>query len=207
MAPDDVLNYWFGDWDDNAPLSDDDPQIRRWWNRDAALHLELQTKFGPLHEACARGEFREWAATARGLLARVIVLDQLSRAVHRDSGRAFKHDAEARELTARALEQAWDRELRPIERSFLYLPLMHAEDRAAHRRALSLYTGLAEEVEEAGLTRADYYRQTVVQALRHKEIIDRFGRYPQRNFPMERTSTPEELAFLEGQNLYQRPLT
>jgi uncharacterized protein (DUF924 family) len=124
------------------------------------------------------------------------VLDQLSRMLFRGASRAFRWDGKARTTTQRALERAQDRELRPIERAFLYMPLMHAEDRATHRRALALYSDLAEEAEEAGLARADYYRQVVGHEVRHKEVIDRFGRYPHRNFALERTSTPEELAFI-----------
>ncbi|HHO53428.1 MAG TPA: DUF924 domain-containing protein, partial [Deltaproteobacteria bacterium] len=158
---------------------------------------EIRDRFSTLHAEIVAEKHTEWSDSPRGLLARILVLDQLSRVLHRGSGRAFAHDPQARQLTAQALEQAWDRELRPIERVFLYLPLMHAEDRVAHRRALGLFTGLAEEAEEMGLARADYYRRIVSYELKHKQIIDRFGRYPHRNFPLERTSTPEELAFID----------
>ena len=197
MTPDDVLTFWFGDWDDEVPLTEDDPQPKRWWSHEPATDADIRQRFGTLYSEIAAGGHRDWEATARGLLARVIVLDQFSRVIHRGSAQAFAHDSEARRMCSSALEKAWDRDLAPIERSFLYLPLMHAEDRAAHRRALMVYTALAEEVEELGIARADYYRNIVGFELRHKQIIDRFGRYPHRNFPLERTSTPEELAFLE----------
>lgn len=197
MAPDDVIAWWFGDWQDDAPLAADDPQLVRWWRRDQGNESVLAERFGALHEAVASGDHRDWAQNARGILALVIIMDQFSRVLHRNRIRAFACDADARQLTAVALERAWDRDLELIERAFLYMPLMHAEDRVAHRRALSLFTGLAEEAEEAGLARADYYRRVVAFAQRHKEIIDRFGRYPHRNFQLERTSTPEELAFLK----------
>lgn len=197
MGPDDVLSWWFGGWDDRAALADDDEELVRWWRKNAATDQIIRDRFGELHAQVASGGFREWTDTPRGLLAIVIVMDQFSRVLHRDTGRAFSCDGAARQLTGAALERAWDRDMSLIERAFLYMPLMHAEDRVAHRRALSLYTGLAEEAEEAGLQRADYYRRVVGFAQRHKEIIDRFGRYPHRNFQMERTSTPEELAFLQ----------
>lgn len=200
MARDDVLQWWFGDWSDNQPLSDDDANLHRWWDRDAAIDAEARERFGTVHAAVAAGSHDDWEDTARGALAKVIVLDQLSRMLYRDSARAFRWDHEARQVTQRALERAQDRELRPIERVFLYLPLMHAEDRATHRRALALYSDLAEEAEEAGLLRADIYRQFVAWEIHHKRVIDRFGRYPSRNFTLERTSTPEELAFLDGQD-------
>ncbi|MEZ4239560.1 MAG: DUF924 family protein [Myxococcota bacterium] len=200
MRPDDVLDWWFGDWKDSAPLRDGDPNLLRWWHRDAAVDAEARERFGVVHAELARGEHEDWEQTARGALAKVIVLDQLSRMLYRGSARAFRWDEQARGVTQRALEQARDRELRPIERVFLYLPLMHAEDRVPHRRALALYSDLAEEVEEAGLARADIYRRFVAWEVRHKKVIDRFGRYPHRNLPLERTSTPEELAFIDAES-------
>ena len=196
MTPDELLSWWFGNWDDQVPLADNDPLLVRWWQKRAETDQFIQERFGAIHADVAQGGRRDWEATAKGLLARVIVLDQFSRFVHRGTGKAFVNDRAARELTNTALERAWDRDLQRIERAFLYMPLMHAEDRVAHRRALSLFTGLAEEAEEAGIPRADFYRRLVGQAQSQKATVDRFGRFPQRNFPMERTSTPEELAFL-----------
>ena len=206
MGPDDVFEWWdvfqwwFGGWRDDRPLDDDDPELHRWWGRDPAVDAVARERFAALHKATVAGDHDAWEETARGALAKVLVLDQLSRMLHRDSARAFRWDRDARHVTQRALEAAFDRELKPIERVFLYMPLMHAEDRATHRRALALYSDLAAEVEEAGLARADVYRQFVRWEVRHKTVIDRFGRYPSRNFTLERTSTPEELAFLEEQD-------
>ena len=196
-----LLDWWFAGWDDAAPLEAADPALARWAaiddGSDPALDEEIRERFGELHAEVVARAHEDWEDTARGALAKIIVLDQVSRALHRSTSRAFRWDAEARAVTQRALERAYDRELAPIERAFVYLPLTHAEDRAAHRRALLLYTDLAEEAEEAGLARADWYRAAVQTEQRLKEIIDRFGRYPHRNFPLERTSTPEELAFLD----------
>lgn len=198
MIHSEVLTWWFGDWDDTRPLADDDPNLRRWWWEEPAVDAEAAARFSQLHAEVTDGAHDDWEETARGALAKVLVLDQLSRCLFRGSARAFRWDGSARAVTQRALGRAFDRELRSIERLFLYLPLMHAEDRATHRRALALYSDLAEEAEEAGLARADYYRQVVSLEIRHKSVIDRFGRYPQRNFALERTSTPEELAFLKN---------
>ncbi|MEQ1568497.1 MAG: DUF924 family protein [Myxococcota bacterium] len=193
----DVLEFWFGDWDDALPLRDDDPSLVRWWGATEEVDAEIRARFSGVHaEVVADGA--AWEDSARGMLAKIIVIDQLSRSLYRGTARAYRWDDEARQTTLRALQGAGDRELKPIERVFLYLPLMHAEDRATHRRALALYADLAEEAEEAGLARADYYRQLVAWEIRHKAVIDRFGRDPERNFALERTSTPEELAFLKG---------
>ncbi|MBX2801550.1 MAG: DUF924 domain-containing protein [Myxococcales bacterium] len=200
MTPAEVVRYWFGDWDDRIELASDDAQIARWWSADPTIDAEIRERFSGVHARVAAGELRAWEEQPVGLLACVLVLDQFSRVLFRGHGDAFAHDTAALQLTRTALQKAWDRDLTPIQRAFLYLPLMHAEDRAAHRRALALYQGLAEEVEELGLARADYYRRVVNYEVRHKEIIDRFGRYPHRNFPLERTSTPEELDFIDRES-------
>jgi uncharacterized protein (DUF924 family) len=199
MTPDVILEWWFAGWDDALPLGSPDAAVARWTaaeeGTDPALDAEVRERFADLHAAVAKGSL-DGEDTARGTLAKVLVLDQLSRVLHRSTGKAYSWDAEARAATQRALERAYDRELTLVERAFLYLPLTHAEDRTAHRRALLLYTDLAEEAEEAGVARADWYRSAVQAEQRLKEIIDRFGRDPHRNLPLERTSTPEELEFL-----------
>jgi len=199
MSHTQVLDYWFGSWDDSVPLPDDDAEKRRWWSGLPAVDAEIREGFGALHAEVAGGAHPDWEETPRGLLASVVTLDQFSRCLHRGSSRAFAFDAAARRLTSLALQRAWDRDMALIERAFLYMPLMHAEDRASQRRALMLFTSLAEEAEEVGLVRADYYRGVVRFAVEHKEIIDRFGRYPHRNFPLERTSTPEEMEFIDAE--------
>lgn len=197
-----VLGWWFGDWDDRSPAGSlsGDRNVRRWWGRDPEIDADARARFAELHAEVVGGGHASWEATARGLLARVIVLDPLSRMLFRDTGVAYQWDAEARTLTQRALERAYDRDLKLIERVFLYYPLMHAEDRATHRRALALYSDLAEEAEEAGLPRAEVYRQVVAWEIRSKQVIDRFGRYPSRNFALERTCTPDELAYIQDED-------
>ncbi len=201
-TPEDALTWWFGDWDDSVPLTDDDPELRRWWQANADDDNTIRERFGALHAEVVAGEHDDWEETPRGALAKVILLDQFSRAMHRGTAKAFAGDDLARATTQRSLERAFDRDLDPIERLFLYMPLMHSEESATHRKALALFTAIAEEIEEAGLARADYYRGNVRYEVQHKEIIDRFGRYPHRNGPLERTMTPEEMDWLrdEGGN-------
>jgi uncharacterized protein (DUF924 family) len=168
-----VLNFWFGEIPESA-----------WWKKDAAFDAALGQRFGRCHAAATRGELFAWRDTIRGRLAEILVLDQFSRNLHRDSADAFAWDAMALALSQEAVRSGEASALPPRERAFLYLPYMHSESSLIHAEALRLF---AEPGLEGNL---DFER-------RHKTIIDRFGRYPHRNALLGRTSTPEEMAFLD----------
>jgi uncharacterized protein (DUF924 family) len=168
-----VLGFWFGE------LRPSD-----WFAKSDALDASIRQRFAPLHARLAAGEARHLEPTPRIVLAAVIVLDQFSRNLYRDDARAFAADPTARELARRAIAQGADRGLSPAERLFLYLPFEHSEDRADQALAVRLVEALG----DAGWTR---YAQA------HKDIIDRFGRFPHRNAALGRSSTPEELALLD----------
>jgi uncharacterized protein (DUF924 family) len=172
VSTDDVLQFWFGE------LTAAD-----WWRKDPALDRRIADRFGATLEAATRCELVAWRGSARGRLAEVIVLDQFSRNIHRDTAAAFASDALALALAQEAVARGCDLELPPAERAFLYLPWMHSESALIHEEALRLYSapGLEHNL--------DFER-------RHKAIIERFGRYPHRNAILGRASTPEELEFL-----------
>lgn len=172
-SSEDVLQFWFGE------LTPDD-----WWRRDTALDQRIADRFGRTLAAAAHCELHAWRATARGRLAEVIVLDQFSRNVHRDTAAAFANDALALALAQEAVARGCDLELPAAERAFLYLPWMHSESALIHEEALRLFAA-------PGLEKNLDFEQ------RHKAIIDRFGRYPHRNALLGRTSTAEELEFLK----------
>ena len=173
VLPAAVLEFWFGE------LTPED-----WWRKDPALDRRIADRFSPTLEAAARCELYAWRATARGRLAEVIVLDQFSRNIHRDTAVAFANDALALALAQEAVARGCDLELSTAERVCLYLPWMHSESPQIHEEALRLY--LAPGLEQ----NLDFER-------RHKAIIDRFGRYPHRNAILGRTSTDEEIEFLK----------
>lgn len=168
-----VLQFWF---DETAPA--------QWWRKDADFDRRVAARFAALHGAAVHCELFEWRRSARGRLAEVIVLDQFSRNMFRDSAQAFASDSLALALAQECIATGCDEQLQPIERSVLYLPFMHSESAKIHEIAVELYrnNGLAENY--------DY-------ELRHKRIIDRFGRFPHRNAVLGRTSTAEELEFLQ----------
>lgn len=173
MQAEDVLRFWF---DDIAP--------EQWWRADPALDATIAERFGVLLGQAARGDLHGWRSTARGRLAEVIVLDQFSRNLYRDDARAFAQDVMALALAQEAVAVGADALLLPVERSFLYMPYMHSESAAVHVEAERLY-------------RANGIENNLRFELRHKAIVDRFGRYPHRNTVLGRTSTAEESAFLK----------
>ncbi len=167
---DDVLSFWFAD-------------PARWWKKDPAFDAEVRDRFGALHDAIDGGEREEWLATARGALAYVIVLDQLSRNIYRGTARMFASDPRARTATRRALDRGDGSTLFAEERTFLYMPLMHSEDLTDQDRSVALFASAP-----TGQLRF---------AEQHRDIIRRFGRFPHRNELLGRASTPEELEFLK----------
>ncbi|MDP5291080.1 DUF924 family protein [Oceanimonas sp. CHS3-5] len=168
-----VLEFWF---EELTPA--------QWWKKDAALDASIAGQFGGLHQRACRGELFEWRIRTQGRLAEIIVLDQFSRNIHRNYPNAFAADGMALALAQEAISQGAERALSPEQRLFLYMPFMHSESLKIHDQALVLFErlGLADNL--------DFEHK-------HRNIIERFGRYPHRNAILGRPSTPEEQAFLE----------
>jgi uncharacterized protein (DUF924 family) len=184
-TPDDVLDFWFP--------ADQARANQLWWGKQAQLDAEIRERFGATLAAARAGHLDSWAETARGRLALIITLDQLSRNIHRNLPDAFAGDAQARALTHAGVALGHDRELRPMERLFFYLPLEHSESLADQQRCVELMRTLAEQVDP---THGERFASFVDYAVRHHDIVARFGRFPHRNAVLGRPSTPEELEFL-----------
>ncbi|TNF32346.1 MAG: DUF924 domain-containing protein [Deltaproteobacteria bacterium] len=189
--PEDLLAFWFGPLDEWGRANA--THARRWWMKDPAFDEALRARFGALHGAVAAGAREGWRATPRGLLAYVIVLDQLSRNLFRDTERMYAHDARALEVAEQGLTRGDAVDLGRDERHFLYMPLMHAESLPAQDRCVALFAAelaAAPEEERADLARSLDFAQ------RHRDIVARFGRFPHRNALLGRPSSAEEIAFL-----------
>lgn len=171
--PNAVLDFWFKE---ITP--------KQWWQKSDEFDALIAARFGDLLLAAKRCELFVWRASAEGRLAEVIALDQFSRNIFRDEAEAFASDPLALSLAQAAVAVGADQQLTPQQRVFLYMPYMHSESPAIHEVAVSLYTHLGIE------NNLDF-------ELRHKKIIDQFGRYPHRNAILGRGSTPEELEFLK----------
>lgn len=179
-----VLDFWF--------LPPDDAghgQSRvEWFRKDAAFDALIARQFAPLIDSAIAGGLRDWETTPQGALARIIVLDQFTRNVYRDTPQAFAGDAQALLLARQMTDTGSDQSLPPMQRAFAYFPFEHAEEMDMQARAVQLFQRLAQA--HAGFdSMLDY-------ALRHQEVIARFGRFPHRNAILGRQSTPEEEAFL-----------
>lgn len=170
---DGVLEFWF-----------EETEPAMWWTADPAFDARVRQRFGGLLLRAAQGELYLWRQEAKGRLAEIIVLDQFSRNIHRATPAAFSQDPAALVLAQEAVAAGIHRQLEPIERAFLLLPYMHSESRLIHEQAERLY-----RVHAPG---GNYEFE-----LKHKAIIDRFGRYPHRNEVLGRESTPEEIEFLK----------
>jgi uncharacterized protein (DUF924 family) len=188
-----VLDFWFGACGADGSL---DPVKRRMWFSDGSKHdADIRKRFRKLHRSAARGELDgEWAGTPRGRAALIVVLDQFSRHIHRGTAAAFTQDPAAQRLASAGVEQGVDRQLIPIQRAFFYLPFEHAEDLKLQRLGTRLFEKLSTEVAPAWRKEyigfADYSGH-------HRDIIERFGRFPHRNAMLGRASTPEEVEFLK----------
>jgi uncharacterized protein (DUF924 family) len=172
ISADNILSFWF-----------EEIRPAQWWEKSATFDALIRDRFGALHEAATRCELFGWRASPQGRLAEVIVLDQFSRNLHRDDPRAFAADPLALALAQTAIANGADRALPPERRAFLYMPFMHSESAVIHAVALGLFAALGMD-------------DSLSSEIRHKAIIDRFGRYPHRNAILGRSSTPEEAAFL-----------
>jgi len=187
-----LLEFWFGDDPDDAAVAT--AQAELWWGHRTETDELLQARFGAAASAAAADVLDHWVGSPRGRLALILLLDQLPRAIHRGTPAAFAQDAKARTVADRGLESGADRLLRPIERLFYYLPFEHSEDLADQDRSVELYRELAASVPR---TQQETFAAFVDYAVRHRDIIKQFGRFPHRNRILGRESTPEETAFLE----------
>lgn len=167
--------------------------VTRWFTGGAGFDAELGSRFGVLPSSALRGALNPWCDTPRGWLCLLLVLDQLPRNLYRDDAAAFSGDAAALQWTEQGLAQGWDRELHPLERLFVYLPLEHSEDLARQQRCVQLMRDLAENVEPDVRDTFDDFTHF---AERHRDVIARFGRFPHRNAALGRQSSEEESRFL-----------
>jgi uncharacterized protein (DUF924 family) len=189
-AIEDILRFWFGDLRESEDV--DRSKMKLWWGGSAAFDAEIESRFGPYVKQALEGKLTSFADSARGSLALVILLDQFTRNIGRGTAAAFAGDHEALGVCERAIDRGFDRELRVIERAFLYMPMMHAEDRDVARRSVETFQRLSKEAAALGPDYPDF----ASHALAHAEIIFRFGRFPHRNEAFHRTPLPEETEFL-----------
>ena len=170
----DIIQFWFHE------ISPGDR-----WKKSDAFDALIRERFTEVHTAAAQGELFSWRTDAEGRLAEIIVLDQFSRNMFRDSAESFASDPMALVLSQEAIVQQSDAEMDDDQRAFLYMPLMHSESLVVHELALKMFS----QLESEGYLGFEK---------KHLAIIERFGRYPHRNEILGRSSTSEEVEFLKG---------
>ncbi len=173
-----LLEFWFSE-----------TFARRWFRSSKKFDDELRERFGVLVEAALRNELSHWLETARGTLALVILLDQLPLNIYRGKAKSFAGEAGARHAANVAIDSGWDQQLSQQEKAFLYMPFMHSESLIDQERAVSLF-------ESAGLD------GNLRWAKHHREIVQRFGRFPHRNEILGRPSSKEELEWLASDQAF-----
>ena len=173
----DVLDFWFAD----------GPETRRtaWFQKDDAFDAAC-ARFRTARDQARDGAFDAWTASPKGTLALLILLDQLSRNLYRGSSEAFAADPKALAIARLAVARGFDQALHPVERIFIYLPFEHAEDLATQDESVQLFESMRAELGEL----------TIDYAYRHRDVIQRFGRFPHRNAALGRANTEVETAYL-----------
>jgi uncharacterized protein (DUF924 family) len=183
-----ILSFWFG-----SSAQEAKERAARWWKKDPAFDQEIRALFEDDLAQAVRGKLDGWLEEPESLVAYVILLDQFSRNIYRGTPEAFAQDERALAATLRGIERGFDTRMPPLHRYFFYMPMMHAEDRTVQRQSVEKFDALARETGTGfdGMLggAADYAR-------RHRDIVERFGRFPHRNNLLERTTTADEAAFL-----------
>ena len=188
MSIDEVLTFWFG----TPGTGDDSYSVRRklWFRKSPDVDQTIQDTFLPTYEKASSGSVLEdWQTTAQGALALIVVLDQFPRHLFRNDPRAFATDSKARAIAKKAISDGFDHQVPPLQKQFVYMPLEHSEDLDDQILSVALFRQLAESYPEL----ADTYDY----ALRHKAVIESFGRFPHRNAILGRITTPDEAEFLK----------
>ena len=170
-----VLSFWF---EQSKPW--------QWFRRDEKFDTAIETRFGALHEAAKQGRLDVWRAHPRYCLSLILILDQFSRNLHRDTPQAFAQDAQALEIARQALSRRFDHLVDDKRRAFFFMPFMHSEDLAVQEECVALFKARL----PSGMN--------LPYAVEHRDIVKRFGRFPHRNKIFGRRSTPEEISFLKA---------
>jgi uncharacterized protein (DUF924 family) len=190
---DEILQFWFGDADASPEALKQ--RIRAWFMSGGALDEEIAARFADTLAAASSGRLSGWTESPRGRLALILVLDQFPRNIHRGTARAFQFDADALAHCLEGLELGQDKALGTLERVFFFMPLQHAEDKHMQALAVEHFSAL---IDECAQEHKHFHTRSADSARKHREIVERFGRYPHRNRVLGRTNTDDEDAYLAG---------
>ncbi len=191
-TPSPINTFWFGSSASDTQVVKEKSAL--WWSKDQRIDQEIKEQFESYLLLAERGKLESWEATPEGLLALILLTDQFSRNIYRGTSQSFSYDPIARKLCSLGFEQGTPARLRPIERVFFYLPLEHSESIQDQEKSVKAFQHLLSEVSEE---HRSIFQGYVDFAIRHYDIVARFGRFPHRNIILGRESTAEEIAFLK----------
>lgn len=180
-----ILSFWFGQPRDDKAYYEERHSL--WFTLDPQFDQAIRDHFTVDYQMAAEQQLMDWQNAPRSGLALVLLLDQFPRNMFRHDPRAFAADPLARAVANHFLRTEQDQQLLPVERMFIYLPFMHGEELADQHQSVALFRHLRQERD---------YLASLTYALKHQEIIERFGRFPHRNVALGRSSTGEEQEFL-----------
>ena len=186
-----ILDFWF-----DGALNNSEAAVARlstWFKQSDDFDAKIADRFAHLPQAARLGRLNHWPQSCEGTLAMILVLDQFPRNLFRDNPRAFAYDAFALSHAEKAIEQQYDRQLHPLAASFVYLPFEHAEHLPTQNHSVALYEDL---LKHAPPDLYPIFEQFVDYAHSHRQVIERFGRFPHRNTVLGRSPTEEELDYL-----------
>lgn len=179
-----ILGFWFG----KAGEVGYGKARKVWFGKNPAFDQEVRLRFMGDYELAAAGKLEDLQSTPAGCLALIILLDQFPRNMFRNQPKAFATDSQALAVAEFAIAKGFDKQMLPVQRWFIYLPFEHSENLSHQRRSVELFRRLSDDPESAA---------TINYAVRHLQVIERFGRFPHRNQILGRETTPEEAEFLQ----------
>ncbi len=188
-----ILHFWFGEMKDGLTLED---RNEFWFMPNPEVDKMIRDRFEELVIKAGRGQLKEWENIPRGTLALIILLDQFTRNIYRGNKKAFQYDAEALRLCKQGIEKGLDSKLEVIEKCFYYLPLEHSENMDDQNKCVKLFEDLLVTVDRNKISTV---KNSLDYAVLHRNIIEKFGRFPHRNKVLNRQFTQEELDFLSKQ--------
>jgi uncharacterized protein (DUF924 family) len=196
-SPADILGFWFEGVDDSTPIDKGKRPFNKWFRADKALDREIRERFESDLNNALTGRYQDWEKSPQGSLALILLYDQFTRNMYRDTPKMYMADARAGKLALGLTSGQKEHTLYFVERVFVYMPLMHAEDIQSQRLSVQYFRELAEGSKDKNPGNTHYYNYSLDYANRHRAIIERFGRFPHRNKILGRASTPEEIEFLK----------
>lgn len=183
-----ILNYWFEGVDDSTAIDIKNTPFKKWFIKDDKIDQDIREQFESDLIKVGAGEYKKWEETLQGRLALIILFDQFTRNMYRDTENMYAYDAIALELTQRTIHEGTDKNLMHIERAFFYLPLMHSEDVGLQQQSVECFTKLVEEVKVENPDNAHYYEYSLKHAEEHHDTVSEHGRFPHRDAVLKRAS-------------------